>query len=234
MNNTFVFTEQDLPGYKSRTKTRTLDPLTANMPARLTRPKPEKTAAQQPYDKNRKFQPYVRKAVPKKTTLKATVAHEVNCVAVDNQESRHIIALKTAEAMKAKTGTMFLSGAASSLTNGFINPGTIQSQGAFGGFIVCLGYLKCGITCSNIFQKNKIPTKAKAQEMKTARMPRNELLDLLWACFRRYKYWSMKALRAELRQPEAYLREVLEDIADLPKSGKFAMNWTIKPDYARM
>lgn len=42
----------------------------------------------------------------------------------------------------------------------------------------------------------------------------------------------MKALRAELRQPEAYLREVLEDIADLPKSGKFAMNWTIKPDYA--
>lgn len=63
-------------------------------------------------------------------------------------------------------------------------------------------------------------------------MPRNELMDMLWACFRRYKYWSMKALRAELKQPEAYLREVLDDIADLPKSGKFAMNWTLKPDYA--
>lgn len=136
VNNTFVFTEQDLPGYKSRTKAKTLDPLTANMPARLTRPKPEKTAPQQPYDKNRKWQPYIRKAVPKKTILKGTVAHEVNCVAVDNAESRHIIAVKTAESMRAKTGTLHLSGASSALTNGFINPGTIQSQGAFGGFIV--------------------------------------------------------------------------------------------------
>lgn len=42
----------------------------------------------------------------------------------------------------------------------------------------------------------------------------------------------MKALRRRLHQPEAYLREVLEGIADLPKSGKFAMNWVLKPDYA--
>jgi len=40
----------------------------------------------------------------------------------------------------------------------------------------------------------------------------------------------MKALRAELQQPEAYLREQLDRIAVLAKSGKFATNWSLKPE----
>jgi len=62
VKNTFVFTEQDLPGYKSKSSQK-FDPASANMPSRLTRPanvqKPK-----QPYDPNRKFTPYFRKAVP--------------------------------------------------------------------------------------------------------------------------------------------------------------------------
>lgn len=61
-------------------------------------------------------------------------------------------------------------------------------------------------------------------------MPQNELLDLIFACFREYNYWSMKALRQRLRQPESYLRETLEKVADLAKSGRFAMHWTLKPE----
>jgi len=41
----------------------------------------------------------------------------------------------------------------------------------------------------------------------------------------------MKALRARLQQPEAYLRETLEKVADMPKSGRFAMHWTLKPEF---
>jgi transcription initiation factor TFIIF subunit beta len=74
-------------------------------------------------------------------------------------------------------------------------------------------------------------SKAKGQDMKTARMPKNDLLDCLAACFKKYSYWSMKALRAELQQPEAYLREVLDEIADLPKSGRFAMHWKLKASF---
>lgn len=62
-------------------------------------------------------------------------------------------------------------------------------------------------------------------------MPQNELLDLIFSCFRKYNFWSMKALRAELQQPEAYLRETLEKIADMPRSGRFAMHWTLKPEF---
>lgn len=66
--------------------------------------------------------------------------------------------------------------------------------------------------------------------MKTARMPQNELLDRIFDCFRKYNYWSMKALRAELQQPEVYLKETLEKVAVLAKSGRFATNWSLKPE----
>lgn len=59
--NTFLFTEQDLPGFKSKARQK-FESSTANMPARLTRPKQEKNKA--PYDPNKKFTPFVRKAVP--------------------------------------------------------------------------------------------------------------------------------------------------------------------------
>ena len=61
-------------------------------------------------------------------------------------------------------------------------------------------------------------------------MPQNELLDRIFECFQRYNYWSMKALRAELQQPEAYLRETLEKVAVLAKSGRFATQWSLKSE----
>lgn len=86
---------------------------------------------------------------------------------------------------------------------------------------------------TNVKQKGTSVVKGKAnvQETKTARMPQNELLDRIFSCFRKYNYWSMKALRAELQQPEVYLRETLEKVADMPKSGRFAMHWTLKPEF---
>jgi transcription initiation factor TFIIF subunit beta len=61
-------------------------------------------------------------------------------------------------------------------------------------------------------------------------MPQNELLDLIYECFREYKYWPFKALKARLRQPEAYLKQTLEMVAHLVKSGDFALTWELKPE----
>ena len=84
---------------------------------------------------------------------------------------------------------------------------------------------------ANVLQKTKnAASKDRPQLTKTARMPQNELLDRIFDCFRKYNYWSMKALRAELQQPEAYLRETLEKIAVLAKSGRFATQWSLKPE----
>lgn len=61
-------------------------------------------------------------------------------------------------------------------------------------------------------------------------MPQNELLDLIYQCFREYRYWPFKALKARLRQPEAYLKQTLEMVAHLVKSGDFAMTWELRPE----
>lgn len=41
----------------------------------------------------------------------------------------------------------------------------------------------------------------------------------------------MKVLKKELEQPEIYLRQVLETIADLIKSGQYANSWQLKSGF---
>lgn len=67
---------------------------------------------------------------------------------------------------------------------------------------------------------------------KYARMPKNELLDMLFGLFERWQYWSLKKLRTETQQPESYLRETLNGIADLHKRGPYVGNWSLKPEYS--
>lgn len=83
---------------------------------------------------------------------------------------------------------------------------------------------------ANALQQTTKPSKLKAQENKTTRMPQNELLDLVYQCFREYRYWPFKALKARLRQPEAYLKQTLEMVAHLVKTGDFAMTWELRPE----
>lgn len=73
--------------------------------------------------------------------------------------------------------------------------------------------------------------KQSSQTDKFARIPKNELLDLLFAAYERYTYWTLKALREETRQPEAYLREVLSGIADQHQRGPYHGHWSLKPEY---
>ena len=80
-------------------------------------------------------------------------------------------------------------------------------------------------------QKPVSQQRPKHQDNKATRMPQNELLDMMQGCFRRYKYWPMKALRAELQQPEAYLKATLEMVATLVRQGPHAMTWRIKPEF---
>jgi len=213
VKNTYVFTEKDLPGFKSKSKAK-FDAASANMPSRLTRLKDNKAGPKQPFDPNKRFQPYFRKAIPKRTCLAGKVAHEVNAIAVINEESDRLLAMRTLEAMRPKAGTKFLSDDLGDINHTLIQPGTIKASETFGGFIKTKG-----TTAGN-----------RPQLQKAARMPQNELLDKIFDCFRKYNYWSMKALRAELEQPEAYLRETLEKVAVLAKSGRFATQWSLKPE----
>jgi len=65
-------------------------------------------------------------------------------------------------------------------------------------------------------------------------MPENELLDRINLAFQEFRYWSMRALKARIPQPEAYLRTTLEKVAILHKSGRFANTWSLRPEFESM
>lgn len=41
----------------------------------------------------------------------------------------------------------------------------------------------------------------------------------------------MKAFKAKLQQPEVYLRETLEKVAEMPRTGRFALTYTLRPEF---
>jgi transcription initiation factor TFIIF subunit beta len=66
VRNTYVFTEKDLPGFKSKSREK-FDPASANMPASLKQRLNNLKAPQAPkapWDPNRPRQPYYKKAIP--------------------------------------------------------------------------------------------------------------------------------------------------------------------------
>lgn len=61
-------------------------------------------------------------------------------------------------------------------------------------------------------------------------MPQNELLDRIFGCFRQYSHWRTQDLREQLQQPEQYLKQTLELVAQMVKQGDFTGTWTLKPE----
>ncbi|KAJ5222878.1 uncharacterized protein N7469_009118 [Penicillium citrinum] len=206
--NTYVFTEKDIPGAENRMATfgETRSALYEAMKRDARR-----------REQGKRWEPYVRKTVPKHTALVGQASQEFNCLPVENEEFRMISEKRALEALKPKKETMFIKQL----------PGKIlQERHALP-------------TDKGTFVQATKPLKAKPQENKYTRMPQNELLDRIFACFREYQYWPFKALKARLMQPEAYLKQTLEMVAHLVKSGDFAMTWELKPEaqqtnYAQM
>ncbi|KAJ2768134.1 hypothetical protein IWQ57_003665 [Coemansia nantahalensis] len=68
-------------------------------------------------------------------------------------------------------------------------------------------------------------------DTRMARMERQDLMNTLFTCFNSSPYWSLKGLIEHTRQPQAYLREVLTDIAKLNKSGSYTNTYSLKPEF---
>lgn len=75
------------------------------------------------------------------------------------------------------------------------------------------------------------PAAGSSSNLRAARIPRNELLDLLFALFEDKPYWQIKALTENVQQPQVYLKEVMADIGQLIARGPYAGMWTLKDEY---
>lgn len=54
---------------------------------------------------------------------------------------------------------------------------------------------------------------------------------MIFNCFRKWQYWPLRGLKNQLKQPESYIKQQLEEIAQLIRTGPFANTWQLRPEY---
>jgi transcription initiation factor TFIIF subunit beta len=83
----------------------------------------------------------------------------------------------------------------------------------------------------NHLQNTSSRGKAATTTARYARIPKNELLDLLFTQFSSAPYWSLRSLNDHVKQPQVYLKEVLGEIATLVPKGPYAQMYALKPEF---
>ncbi|RKP36064.1 transcription initiation factor IIF, beta subunit, partial [Dimargaris cristalligena] len=68
-------------------------------------------------------------------------------------------------------------------------------------------------------------------ESKMTRMPKQDLMNMLFKAFEKYPYWSLKGLVEHTEQPVAFLKEVLNEVAILNRKGGYSANYQLKPEF---
>ena len=152
---------------------------------------------------------HYRTAIPKQTALAPLIHHEADARPVEDASYMAHFKKSYQASINPKKQTTFQHGIDRSM-----HPGS-SALSTFSSF---------GLTSRP--SGRKAPPKEKA-----VRISQGELLDHIYKCFRRYRYWSLKALKNELRQPENFIKQTLESIAILVRSGDFAMNYKLKDEY---
>lgn len=203
-NNTVVFSEKDLPGHASR-------PFNAH-----SRLNPRGHGGINKGDRYgqpqqaRKPGTY-RTAIPKQTALAPQIQHEAIANPVEDADTLDYFAAQYRSALTAGNKTKFIG---SQKTR---HPGQDSESFLLGSYTSKPGK-----------GKKKVPKE------KAVRMDKDKLLDALRNCFKEYQYWSLKALRGRLNQPEAYIKETLGDLAILVRSGDFVQTYKLRPEFEKI
>jgi len=108
----------------------------------------------------------------------------------------------------------------------------VHSGGTFGDLVVRSPAIPLSYYVTKPYFSQKTRQKPqKGQFERMARMPRNQLLDLLFQLFRDMPMWTLRNLREKTQQPEAYLKEVLSEVAMLHRSGEHNGHWELKENF---
>ncbi|KAJ3101225.1 hypothetical protein HDU97_001576 [Phlyctochytrium planicorne] len=66
---------------------------------------------------------------------------------------------------------------------------------------------------------------------KRERLPKEELINQIFAVYKENEYYYFKELVERLKQPQAYLKEVVNEVCDLVKKGEEHGKYALKADY---
>lgn len=145
------------------------------------------------------------------TALAGYIKNEANVTAVENEEYHRLNKARFTEMFQPKRTTTFAPNVENQMRS------DLGTSAAFANFV----------------STAKKPSKKRQQE-KAVRISQEDLLDQLHQCFKEFRYWSLRALRLRLNQPEAYIKSSLEKIATLIRAGPFAMNYKLNDEYERI
>lgn len=217
VKNSYVFSEENLRRFQQeRTEV-------GDMPAQPQLPDLEKNnfqkkpkqffKVQKNGSEDRKFVPFV-KTIPKKTSLAGKIVHDCQIIPLkgDSKYSQMLSRRQNIGQEKERPKVTFLTEI----------PGVVQLQAG------------PSLTGKSTLMFLKSTANKNKGEGRAIRMPKKDLLDLLFRLFEEYEYWSMKGLKERTRQPETYLKESLELIANLIKKGPYTSKYNLKPEYKRL
>ncbi|ORY87758.1 transcription initiation factor IIF, beta subunit, partial [Protomyces lactucae-debilis] len=140
--------------------------------------------------------------------IRGRVVHDCLVKPVDNLHYRNLLRGRTtaADVPRRRVISMNDNG-----TN-FIQPGQLGGSKSF-----------------NTFIQSKTGQAVKCRDV-NARLPLKDLYDAIFKCFEEYEFWSLKAFKKKLKQPEAYLKDTLDNIATLHKRGPHVGTWELKQE----
>jgi len=208
VKNTFVFSERDLPRFAAKERARR-EAMALDLPQSVTKTKEGRIEKRNAKGGRSEGYGY---HIPKQTKMVGKIRYDLRCEPKDKAEEDRMVMQQLRDMEHRHAGMHILSrNKAAAITN----VGAV-GQSQFKGFI------------KNAAQQNK---PKKGEHVKNARIPKDQLLDLIFTAFREFEYWPMTALRLRTQQPDAYLRQVLEEVAVLNKTGPFANKWSLSDAY---
>lgn len=231
VQNEYIFTEQNLKKFQERAQELASNPEKQIEAFKRKQEREEelKKRQQQLKRKNqrRKFNhrvmtdrdgrdryiPYV-KTIPKKTSISGTICHECQVIPSMNDPNYSKIVEQRRNLVKN------------------INKEKITTLDETVGVTMSHTGMSMKSDTSNFLKVGR--EKSKNSNLKSIRLPKKEILDILFKLFDEYDYWSLKGLKERTKQPEAHLKECLDKVAILVKKGPYAFKYTLKPEYKKL
>ncbi|KAK4923093.1 hypothetical protein LTR66_016549 [Elasticomyces elasticus] len=202
-----MFTEKNLPGFRERTNAWDNVDDDGNIgQSRSYLWEAIKRDEKKKENKGR-WIPYQKKTIPKITALQGTVTQEFEITPVDNTEHR--------EKDKARTRALLAAPVKQEAQVSTIDP-SLQ----YGSIVSTADRQK--------INKQAQKKRQDAKDNRTAREDRSVIIERILSCYQEYKVWGVRALRDRLRQPESYIKEVLDEIGFMHKSGDWNGKWELK------
>ncbi|VEU22364.1 DEKNAAC103377 [Brettanomyces naardenensis] len=165
----------------------------------------------------KKFVPYA-KTIPKKTEIVGKVVHECQVIPTKLAANNK---LKLAE-QKRRLAHMVKKKRINYLRDA--NTGILQGRAG--------PNIHTGATIT-LSRELAAKREAAKSEGRAARMDKEIMMKILFDLFNQYDYWTMKGLKEKTNQPEAYLKECLENIAVMERKGPYALKYRLKDEYKK-